>query len=128
MYKEIKMFANEVFEINAIARLNTIAPVALGVEMKNLFDKVTRTGYFDQHDCNIKQSGLYGVLTINGNKNLVAITPASKYGFSRIEEVEGRAEQIRGSIGGTFNTTDGFKGMNASDTLEVIMQSESFVF
>lgn len=122
------MFANEVFEINAIARLNTIAPVALGVEMKNLFDKVTRTGYFDQHDCNIKQSGLYGVLTINGNKNLVAITPASKYGFSRIEEVEGRAEQIRGSIGGTFNTTDGFKGMNAGDTLEVIMQSESFVF
>lgn len=122
------MFANEVFEINAIARLNTIAPVALGVEMKNLFDKVTRTGYFDQHDCNIKQSGLYGVLTINGNKNLVAITPASKYGFSRIEDVDGRAEQIRGSIGGTFNTTDGFKGMNAGDTLEVIMQSESFVF
>ena len=122
------MFANEVFEINAIARLNTIAPVALGVEMKNLFDKVTRTGYFDQHDCNIKQSGLYGVLTINGNKNLVAITPASKYGFSRIEEVEGRAEQIRGSVGGKFDTTNGFQGMNADDTLEVIMQSESFVF
>lgn len=37
-------------------------------------------------------------------------------------------EQIRGSVGGTFNTTDGFKGMNPEDTLEVIMQSESFVF
>lgn len=119
---------NEVFEINAIAKLNTISPVALGVEMKNLYDKVVRAGYFDQHDCNTKQSGLYGILTINGQKNLVAITPASKYGFSRIEEVEGRAEQIRGSIGGTFNTTDGFKGMNPEDTLEVIMQSESFVF
>lgn len=128
MYKEFKMFANEVFEIAAISKLNTISPVALGVELKNLFDKVTRTGYFDQHDCQTKQSGLYGVLTINGNKNLVAITPASKYGFSRIEEVEGRAEQIRSSIGGKFDTTDGFKGMNASDTLEVIMQSESFVF
>ena len=128
MYKEIKMFANEVFEINAIARLNTIAPVALGVEMKNLFDKVTRTGYFDQHDLQTKQSGLYGILTINGNKNLVAITPASRYGFSRIEDINGRVEQVRGSVGGTFNTTDGFKGMNTEDTLEVIMQSESFVF
>lgn len=122
------MFATEVFEIATISKLNTVAPVALGVELKNLFDKVVRAGYFDQHDCQTKQSGLYGILTINGQKNLVAITPASKYGFSRIEEVEGRAEQIRGSIGGTFNTTDGFKGMNASDTLEVIMQSESFVF
>lgn len=122
------MFANEVFEINAIARLNTIAPVVLGVEMKNLFDKVTRTGYFDQHDLQTKQSGLYGILTINGNKNLVAITPASRYGFSRIEDINGRVEQVRGSIGGTFNTTDGFKGMNTEDTLEVIMQSESFVF
>ena len=122
------MFASEVFEINTIAKLNTVAPVALGVELKNLFDKVTRTGYFDQHDCNVKQSSLYGILTINGNKNLVAITPASKYGFSRIEDVNGRPEQIRGSIGGTFNTTDGFKGMNTNDTLEVIMQSESFVF
>ena len=122
------MFANEVFEINAIARLNTIAPVALGVELKNLFDKVTRTGYFDQHDLQTKQSGLYGILTINGNKNLVAITPASRYGFSRIEMVGDRVEQIRGSIGGTFNTTDGFKGMNPEDTLEVIVQSESFVF
>ena len=122
------MFANEVFEISAISKLNTISPVALGVELKNLFDKVTRTGYFDQHDCQTKQSGLYGVLTINGNKNLVAITPASKYGFSRIEDVDGRVEQIRGSIGGKFDTTDGFKGMNPEDTLEVIMQSESFVF
>lgn len=119
---------NEVFEINAISRLNAVAPVALGVEMKNLYDKVSRAGYFDQHDCQTKQSSLYGVLTINGNKNLVAITPASKYGFSRIEEVEGRAEQIRGSIGGKFDTTNGFQGMNADDTLEVIMQSESFVF
>ena len=122
------MFASEVFDINTIAKLNTVAPVALGVELKNLYDKVVRAGYFDQHDLQTKQSGLYGVLTINGNKNLVAITPASKYGFSRIELVNDRAEQIRGSIGGTFNTTDGFKGMNTNDTLEVIMQSESFVF
>lgn len=122
------MFANEVFEINAIARLNTIDPVALGVELKNLFDKVTRTGYFDQHDLQTKQSSLYGLLTINGKQNIVAITPASKYGFSRIEMVGDRVEQIRGSIGGKFDTTDGFKGMNADDTLEVIMQSESFVF
>ena len=122
------MFANEVFEINAISKLNTVSPVDLGVEMKNLYDKVVRAGYFDQHDCQTKQSGLYGILTINGNKNLVAITPDSRYGFSRIEEVEGRPEQIRGSIGGTFNTTNGFKGMNPEDTLEVIMQSESFVF
>ena len=122
------MFATEVFEINAIAKLNTVSPVALGVEMKNLFDKVTHTGYFDQHDLQTKQSGLYGILTINGNKNLVAITPASRYGFSRIEDINGRVEQVRGSIGGTFNTTDGFKGMNPEDTLEVIMQSESFVF
>ena len=122
------MFANEVFEINTIAKLNTVAPVALGVELKNLFDKVSRTGYFDQHDLQTNQSGLYGILTINGNKNLVAITPASRYGFSRIEDINGRVEQVRGSIGGTFNTTDGFKGMNPEDTLEVIMQSESFVF
>lgn len=122
------MFANEVFEIAAIAKLNTVAPIALGVELKNLYDKIVRTGYFDQHDCQTKQSGLYGVLTINGKKNLVAINPASRYGFSRIELVNDRVEQIRGSIGGTFNTTDGFKGMNADDTLEVIMQSESFVF
>lgn len=40
------MFSNEVFEITAIAKLNTVAPVALGVEMKNLYDKVVRTGYF----------------------------------------------------------------------------------
>lgn len=113
------MFANEVFEINAIAKLNTVSPVALGVELKNLFDKVTRTGYFDQHDLQTKQSGLYGILTINGQKNLVAITPASKYGFSRIEDVDDRAEQIRGSIGGKFDTTNGFQGMNADDTLEV---------
>ena len=119
---------NEVFEINTISKLNTVAPVALGVELKNLYDKVVRAGYFDQHDLQTKQSGLYGVLTINGNKNLVAITPASKYGFSRIEMVNDRPEQIRGSIGGTFSTTDGFKGMNVNDTLEVIMQSESFVF
>lgn len=122
------MFSNEVFEINAISRLNTVAPVALGVEMKNLFDKVTRTGYFDQHDCQTKQSSLYGIMTINGQKHLVAITSASKYGFSKIEDVNGRAEQIRGSIGGKFDTTNGFQGMNANDTLEVIMQSESFVF
>ena len=119
LVKEFKMFANEVFEINAIAKLNTVSPVALGVELKNLFDKVTRTGYFDQHDLQTKQSGLYGILTINGQKNLVAITPASKYGFSRIEDVDDRAEQIRGSIGGKFDTTNGFQGMNADDTLEV---------
>lgn len=122
------MFSNEVFEINAIAKLNTVSPVALGVGMKNLYDKVVRTGYFDQHDCQTKQSGLYGILTINGNKNLVAITPASRYGFSRIEDVNGRVEQIRGSVGGKFDTTNGFQGMNPEDTLEVIMQSESFVF
>lgn len=122
------MFANEVFEINTISCLNSVAPVALGVEFKNLYDKVVRTGYFDQHDCQTKQSSLYGVLTINGQKNLVAITPASRYGFSRIEEVGGRVEQIRGSVGGKFDTTNGFKGMNPEDTLEVIMQSESFVF
>lgn len=122
------MFATEVFEIATISKLGTVAPVALGVELKNLFDKVSRAGYFDQHDCQTKQSSLYGILTINGNKNLVAITPASRYGFSRIEEVDGRVEQIRGSVGGKFDTTNGFKGMNPEDTLEVIMQSESFVF
>ena len=122
------MFATEVFEIATISKLNTVAPITLGVELKNLFDKVSRIGYFDQHDLQTKQSGLYGILTINGNKNLVAITPASRYGFSRIEDINGRVEQVRGSIGGTFNTTNGFKGMNPEDTLEVIMQSESFVF
>lgn len=122
------MFATEVFEIATISKLNTVAPVALDVELKNLYDKVVRAGYFDQHDLQTKQSGLYGVLTINGQKNLVVITPASKYGFSRIELVNDRAEQIRGSIGGKFDTTNGFQGMNANDTLEVIMQSESFVF
>lgn len=122
------MFATEVFEIATISKLGTVAPVALGVELKNLFDKVSRAGYFDQHDMQTKQSGLYGIMTINGQKHLVAITPASKYGFSKIEDVNGRAEQIRGSIGGKFDTTIGFQGMNANDTLEVIMQSESFVF
>lgn len=119
---------NQVFEIAVLTKCETIAPADLTTEQFALYTEAVENGYTDQHDNQHKAITMIGLLTINGNTNVVAVSEANKYGFSKLELVNGKAVQTTGSVGGKFSTTEGFQGMSAEDSLKVIMPTKTYVF
>ena len=71
---------------------------------------------------------MIGLLTVNGNTHVVAISEANKYGFNKLELLNGKAVQTTVSIGGKFDTTNGFQGMSEKDNLKVIMPTRTYAF
>lgn len=118
----------QVFETLAITKSETVNPVDLTTTQFMLWNDVQENGYVDQHDNQRKTANLFGLLTINGNEYIVPVTEASKHGFSKLELVNGRPVLVRGSIGGKFDTTNGFTGMTAEDSLRIIMPTSTYTF
>ena len=125
--KEFKM-NNQIFETLAIAKSETVNPVDLTTSQFMLWNDVQENGFVDQHDDQRKTANLFGLLTISGIDYIVPVTEASKYGFSKLELVNGRPVLVRGSIGGKFSTTDGFQGMSAEDNLKIIIPTKTYAF
>lgn len=125
--KEFKMTSinNQVFEIAALTKCETISPVDLTPAQYALYIEATENGYTDQHDNQHKSISMIGLLTVNGNTHVVA---ANKYGFGKLELVNGKAVQTTGSIGGKFDTTNGFQGMSAEDNLKIIIPTKTYSF
>lgn len=119
---------NQVFEILAIAKSDTVNPVDLTTSQFMLWNDVQENGYVDQHDNQRKTANLFGLLVINGNEYIVPVTEASKHGFSKLELTNGRPVLVRDSVGGKFDTTNGFTGMTAEDSLRIIMPTQVYSF
>lgn len=119
---------NQVFEIAVLTKCETIAPKELTPTQYALYVEATENGYIDQHDNQHKSISMIGLLTVNGNTHVVAISEASKYGFSKLELVDGKAIQVSGSIGGKFDTTNGFQGTSEKDSLVIIMPTKTYAF
>lgn len=128
--KEFKMtsISNQVFETLAIAESETVNPVDLTTSQFMLWNDVQENGFVDQHDDQRKTANLFGLLTISGIDYIVPVTEASKYGFSKLELVNGRPVLVRGSIGGKFSTTDGFQGTSEQDSLKIIIPTNTYAF
>ena len=118
----------QTFEILVLTKCETIAPSELTPAQYALYIEATENGYIDQHDNQHKSITMIGLLTVNGNTHVVAISEASKNGFSKLELLNGKAVQTTGSIGGKFSTTEGFQGMSAEDSLKVIMPTKTYAF
>ena len=125
--KEFKM-NNQVFEIAVLTKVETIAPADLTTEQFALYTEAVENGYTDQHDNQHKNITMIGLLTVNGNTHVVAISEANKYGFSKLELLNGKAVQTTGSVGGKFDTTNGFQGMSDEDKLVIIMPTKTYAF
>lgn len=119
---------NQVFEIAVLTRTETIAPSELTPAQYALYIEATENGYTDQHDNQHKSISMIGLLTVNGNTHVVAVSEANKYGFSKLELLNGKAVQTTGSIGGKFDTTEGFQGMSEKDSLVIIMPTKTYAF
>lgn len=118
----------QVFETLAITKSETVNPVDLTTAQFMLWNDAQENGYVDQHDGQRKTANLFGLLTINGNEYIVPVTEDSKHGFSKLELVNGRPVLVRGSVGGKFDTTNGFTGMAAEDSLRIIMPTSTYTF
>lgn len=118
----------QIFETLAIAKSDTVNPVDLTTAQFMLWNDVQENGFVDQHDDQRKTANLFGLLTISGIDYIVPVTEASKYGFSKLELVNGRPVLVRGSIGGKFSTTDGFQGMSSEDNLKIIIPTKTYAF
>ena len=119
---------NQVFEIAVLTKCETVASSELTPAQYALYIEATENGYTDQHDNQHKQITMIGLLTANGTTHVVAVSEANKYGFSKLELLNGKAVQTTGSIGGKFDTTNGFQGMSAEDNLKVIMPTKTYAF
>lgn len=119
---------NQIFETLAITKTETVNPVDLTTSQFMLWNDVQENGFVDQHDDQRKTANLFGLLTISGIDYIVPVTEDSKYGFSKLELVNGRPVLIRGSIGGKFDTTNGFQGTSEQDSLKVIMPTKTYAF
>lgn len=119
---------SQVFEIAVLTKCETIAPTDLTPAQYALYIDATENGYTDQHDNQHKAVTMIGLLTINGNTHVVAVSETNKDGFSKLELLNGKAVQTTGSIGGKFDTADGFQGMSSKDSLKVIMPTKTYAF
>lgn len=118
----------QIFETLAITKSETVNPVDLTTTQFMLWNDVQENGFVDQHDDQRKTANLFGLLTISGIDYIVPVTEASKYGFSKLELVNGRPVLVRGSIGGKFSTTNGFQGMSSEDNLKIIIPTKTYAF
>lgn len=119
---------NQVFEITVLTKCETVAPTDLTPAQFALYTEAVENGYTDQHNGEHKAITMIGLLTINGNTHVVAVSEANKYGFSKLELLNGKAVQTTGSVGGKFDTTNGFQGMSEKDNLKVIMPTKTYAF
>lgn len=119
---------NQVFEIAVLTKTEIVAPADLTTEQFALYTEAVENGYIDQHDNQHKAITMIGLLTVNGETNVVAINENSKYGFSKLELVDGKAIQVSGSIDGKFDTANGFQGMSKEDKLRVIVPTRTYAF
>lgn len=119
---------SQVFEINVLTKCETVAPADLTPTQYALYIEATENGYTDQQDNQHKAVTMIGLLTINGNTHVVVVSETNKDGFSKLELLNGKAVQTTGSIGGKFDTTNGFQGVSAEDNLKVIMPTKTYAF
>lgn len=119
---------NQVFEIAVLTKCETITPSELTPAQYALYVEATENGYMDQQDNQHKAVTMIGLLTVDGNTHVVAVSEANKDGFSKLELLNGKAVQTTGSIGGKFDTTEGFQGMSSEDNLKVIMSTKTYAF
>lgn len=119
---------NQVFEIAVLTKCETIAPSELTPTQYALYVEATENGYMDQHDNQHKDITMIGLLTVDGNTHIVAVSEANKNGFSKLELLNGKAVQTAGSVGGKFNTTDGFQSMSEKDSLKIIIPTKTYMF
>ena len=119
---------SQVFEINVLTKCETVAPADLTPAQYALYIEATENGYTDQQDNQHKQITMIGLLTVNGEAHVVAVSEANKYGFSKLELLNGKAVQTTGSVGGKFDTTDGFQGTSEKDSLKIIMPTKTYMF
>lgn len=118
----------QAFEILVLTKCETIAPSELTPAQYALYVEATENGYTDQQDNQHKQVTMIGLLTVNGDTHAVVVSEANKNGFSKLELLNGKAVQTTGSVGGKFNTTDGFQGMSEKDSLKIIMPTRTYMF
>ena len=118
----------QAFEILVLTKCETIAPSELTPAQYALYIEATENGYTDQHDNQHKSISMIGLLTVNGNTHVVAVSEANKDGFSKLELLNGKAVQTTGSIGGKLNTADGFQGTSEKDSLKIIMPTKTYKF
>lgn len=119
---------SQVFEIAVLTKCETVAPADLTPAQYALYIEATENGYADQQDNQHKAVTMIGLLTINGNTHVVVVSETNKDGFSKLELLNGKAVQTTGSIGGKFDTTNGFQGVSAEDNLKVIMPTKTYAF
>lgn len=119
---------SQVFEIAVLTKCETIAPSELTPTQYALYVEATENGYMDQQDNQHKAVTMIGLLTINGNTHVVVVSEANKGGFSKLEILNGKAVQTTESIGGKFNTTEGFVGSSKEDRLKIIMPTKTYMF
>lgn len=119
---------SQVFEIAVLTKCETIAPSELTPTQYALYVEATENGYMDQQDNQRKQITMIGLLTVNGETHVVAVSEANKNGFSKLELLNGKAMQTTESIGGKFNTTEGFQGTSEKDNLKIIMPTKTYMF
>lgn len=118
----------QAFEILVLTKCETISPADLSPAQYALYIEATENGYMDQQDNQHKAVTMIGLLTINGNTHVVAVSETNKDGFSKLELLNGKAVQTTGSIGGKFNTADGFQGTSEKDSLKIIMPTKTYMF
>ena len=119
---------SQVFEIAVLTKCETVAPADLTPAQYALYIEATENGYTDQQDNQHKAVTMIGLLTINGNTHVVVVSETNKDGFSKLELLNGKAVQTTGSIGGKFDTTNGFQGVSTEDNLKVIMPTKTYAF
>lgn len=119
---------SQVFEIAVLTKCETIAPSELTPAQYALYVEATENGYMDQQDNQHKAVTMIGLLAINGDTHVVAVSETNKDGFSKLELLNGKAVQTTGSIGGKFDTTDGFVGSSEKDSLKIIMPTKTYMF
>ncbi len=119
---------SQVFEIAVLTKCETIAPSELTPAQYALYVEATENGYMDQQDNQRKQITMIGLLTVGGNTHVVAVSEANKDGFNKLEPLNGKAVQTTGSIGGKFDTTEGFQGESKEDRLVIIMPTKTYAF
>ena len=119
---------SQVFEIAVLTKCETVAPADLTPAQYALYIEATENGYTNQQDNQHKAVTMIGLLTINGNTHVVVVSETNKDGFSKLELLNGKAVQTTGSIGGKFDTTNGFQGVSAEDNLKIIMPTNTYAF
>lgn len=119
---------SQVFEIAVLTKCETIAPADLTPTQYALYVEATENGYTDQQDNQHKAVTMIGLLTVDGNTHVVTVSEANKNGFSKLELLNGKAVQTTGSVGGKFDTTEGFQSGSSEDRLVIIMPTKTYMF